>query len=56
MLRTKALLHNVIIPDTTADIATKLKETMTKWRQYIKADAEEDRKIFLQKKETAILS
>jgi hypothetical protein len=51
-LRTKALLQNVIIMDTTAGIVTKLKEAMAKRRQYSKA--EEDRKTFLQKKATAV--
>jgi hypothetical protein len=32
-LRRNALLNNVIIPDTTAGIVTKLKEAMAKWRQ-----------------------
>jgi hypothetical protein len=53
-LRTKALLHNVIISDTNAGIVSKLKEAMAKWRQYSKAEAEEDRKTFFQKKATAI--
>jgi hypothetical protein len=53
-LRTKALLQNVIILDTTAGIVTKLKEAMAKWRKYSKAEAEEDRKTLLQKKTTAI--
>jgi hypothetical protein len=46
--------QNVIIPDTTAGTVTKLKEAMAKWRQYSKAEAEKDRKTFLQKKVTAI--
>jgi glutamate racemase len=46
----KALLQNVKIPDTTAGIVTRLKEAMSKWRKYRKAEAEEDRKTFLQKK------
>jgi type III secretory pathway component EscR len=47
---TKALLQNVIIPDSTAGIVEKLKEEiMMKWRHYRKAESEEDRKTFLQK-------
>jgi hypothetical protein len=53
-LRKKALLQNVKIPDTTPGIVTKLKEAMYKWRKYRKAEAEEDRKTFLQKKATAV--
>jgi hypothetical protein len=54
-LRTKALLQNVIIQDTTAGIVAKIKEAMAKWRKYSKAEAEEDRKTFLQKKAMAIV-
>jgi hypothetical protein len=53
-LRTKALLQNVIITDTAAGIVTKHSEAMSKWRQYSKAEAEEDRKTFLQKNKMAI--
>jgi hypothetical protein len=53
-LRKKALLQNVKNPDTTAGIVTNLKEAMSKWRKYSKAEAEEDTKTFLQKKATAI--
>jgi hypothetical protein len=41
-LSTKALLQNVITPDTTWGIVKKLKDEMAKWRQYSKAEAEED--------------
>jgi hypothetical protein len=54
-LRKKALLQNVKIHGTTAGIVTKLKEKMSKWRKYSKADAEEDRKTYLEKKATAIV-
>jgi hypothetical protein len=53
-LRKKSLLQNVKIPDTTAGIVTKLKEAMSKWIKYSKAEAEEDRNTLLQKKATAI--
>jgi hypothetical protein len=53
-LRKKALLQNVVIPDTNAGILTKLKHDMSQWRKYSKAEAAEDRKTFLQKKATAI--
>jgi hypothetical protein len=53
-LRNKALLQTVKIPVTTVGIVRKPKEAMSKWRKYSKAEAEEDRKIFLQKKSTAI--
>jgi hypothetical protein len=53
-LRKKALLHNVKIPDTTASIVTKLKETMSKWRKYSKVEAEEYRNTLLEKKATTI--
>jgi hypothetical protein len=53
-LRKKSLIQNVEIPDTTAGIVTKLKEAMSKWSKYSKAEAEEARKTFLQKKETSI--
>jgi hypothetical protein len=49
----RALLQNVKIPDTTANIVTKLKKAMSKWRKYSKAEKEEDRKKLLQKKATA---
>jgi hypothetical protein len=42
------------IPDTNAGILKKLKEAMSKWRKYSKAEAAEDRKTLLQKKSTAI--
>jgi hypothetical protein len=54
MLRKKTLLQTVVIPDTNAGIFSKLKEAMSKWRKYSKAEAEEDIKTFLQKKSTAI--
>jgi hypothetical protein len=54
MLRKKSLLQNVGIPDTTTRLVSKLKEDMSKRRRYSKAEAEEDRKTFLQKKATAI--
>jgi hypothetical protein len=38
-IRTKALLHNFIIPDSTAGIVAKLNEAMAKWKQYIKSEA-----------------
>jgi biopolymer transport protein ExbB/TolQ len=53
-LRKKALLQTVEIPDTNAGIVLKLKEAMSQWRKYRKAEAEEDRKTFLQNKATAI--
>jgi hypothetical protein len=51
-LMTTELLKNVIIQDTIAGIVTKLKEAMSKWRQYIKAEA--DINTLLQKKAKAI--
>jgi hypothetical protein len=51
-LRKEALLQTVEIPDTNACTVSKLKEAMSQWRKYSKAEAEEDRKTFLQKKET----
>jgi hypothetical protein len=53
-LRKKALLQNVAISDTNAGIVTKLKQAMSQWRKYRKAEAAEGRKTFLQKKVTAI--
>jgi hypothetical protein len=53
-LRKKALLQNVAIPDTNAGIVKNLKQAMSQWRKYSKAEAAEDRKTFLQKKATAI--
>jgi hypothetical protein len=53
-LRKKTLLQNVKIHDTTKGIVTKLKEAMSKWSKYNKAEVAEDRKTLLQKKETAI--
>jgi hypothetical protein len=53
-LRKKSLLQNVGITDTNSGIVTKLKEAMSKWRKYSKAEAVEDRKTLLQKKATAI--
>jgi hypothetical protein len=47
-------LQTVEIPDTNAGIVSKLKEAMSKRRNYSKAEAEEERKTFLQKKATAI--
>jgi hypothetical protein len=37
-----------------AGIVSKLKEAMSKWRKYSKADTEEERKTFLQNKSTTI--
>jgi hypothetical protein len=54
-LSKKALLQNVVVPDTNAGIVTKLKQAMSQWRKYRKSEAAEDRKTFLQKKETAIV-
>jgi hypothetical protein len=53
-LRKKALLQNVEIPDTNPGIVKELKEDMSKWRKYSKAETEEDRNTFSQKKGTAI--
>jgi hypothetical protein len=53
-LRKKTLLQNVVIPDTNAGIVTKLKQDMSQWKKYSKAEAAEDRKTFLQKKATTI--
>jgi hypothetical protein len=47
-------LQTVAIPDTNAGIVTKLKQAMSQWRKYSKAEAAEDRKTLLQKKATAI--
>jgi hypothetical protein len=47
-------LQTVEIPDTNAGLVSKLKEAMSKWRKYSKAEAEEDRKKLFQKKATAI--
>jgi hypothetical protein len=47
-------LQNVEIPDTNAGIVTKLKQTMSQWRKYSKAESAEDRKTLLQKKATTI--
>jgi hypothetical protein len=41
-LRKKALLQTVAIPDTNAGIVTKLKEAMSQWRKYSKAEAAKD--------------
>jgi hypothetical protein len=54
MLRKRALLQTVAIPDTNAGIVTKLKQAMSQWKKYSKVEAAEDRKTFLQKKATAI--
>jgi hypothetical protein len=53
-LRRKALLQNVVIPDTNAEIVTKIKQAMSQWGKYSKAEAAEHRKTFVQKKTTAI--
>jgi hypothetical protein len=37
-LRKKALLHTVAIPDTNAGIVTKLKQAMSQWMKYSKAN------------------
>jgi hypothetical protein len=50
----KTILQNAEIPDTNAGIVTKLKEAISKWNKYSKAEAEQNRKTFLQKKATAI--
>jgi hypothetical protein len=42
------------IPDTNAGIGSKLKQAMSKWSKYSKAEAEEDIKTLLQKKATSI--
>jgi hypothetical protein len=52
MLRKKALLQTVAIPDDNAGIVTKLKQAMSQWRKYSKAEAAEDRKTFFHKKAT----
>jgi hypothetical protein len=41
-LRTKALFQTVPIPDTNAGIVTELKQAMSQWRKYSKAEAEHD--------------
>jgi hypothetical protein len=46
-LRKKSLLQNVAITDTNAGIVTNLKQAMSQWRKYSKAEAAEDRKTFL---------
>jgi hypothetical protein len=53
-LKKKTIFQTVAIPDTNAGIVTKLKQAMSQWRKYIKAEEAEDRKTFLQKKATAI--
>jgi hypothetical protein len=53
-IRTKALLQNVIIPDSTAGIVIKLKNAMKKWKQYSKSEEAEDTNTFLQKKAKTI--
>jgi hypothetical protein len=47
-------LQTVAITDTNAGIVTKLKQVMSQWRKYSKAEAEEDRKTLLHKKATVI--
>jgi type III secretory pathway component EscR len=47
-------LQTVEITDTNAGIVSNLKEAMSKWRKYSKAEIEEDRNTFFQKKATAI--
>jgi hypothetical protein len=47
-------LQTIAIPDTNTGIVTKLKQAMSQWRKYSKAEAAEDRKTFVQKKATAI--
>jgi hypothetical protein len=47
-------LQTVEIPDTNAGIVSNLKEVMSQWRKYSKAEAAEDRKTFLQNKATSI--
>jgi hypothetical protein len=53
-LRKKALLQTVAIHDTNAGMVSKLKEAMSKWRKYSKAEAGEDKNTVLQKKETSV--
>jgi hypothetical protein len=53
-LRQKSLLQNVAIPDTNSGIVTKLKQAMSQWRKYSKAEAAKDRKTLFQNKATAI--
>jgi hypothetical protein len=53
-LRKRALLQTVAIPDTNAGIVTTLKQDMSQWRKYSKAEAADDIKTLLQKKATAI--
>jgi hypothetical protein len=50
----KVLLQTTAIPDTNARIVTNLKQAMSQWRKYSKAEAADNRKTFLQKKATAI--
>jgi hypothetical protein len=47
-------LQTVEIPDNNAGIVSKVKEAMSQWRKYSKAEAAEDRKTFLHKKATEI--
>jgi hypothetical protein len=53
-LMKKALLQTVEIHDTNGGIVSKLKQAISQWRKYSKAEAAEDRKTFLQKKATTI--
>jgi hypothetical protein len=53
-LRKNSLLQNVGIPDTTSGLFSKLKDDMSKWRRYSKAEAEEYRETSLYNKATAI--
>jgi hypothetical protein len=48
-------LQTVAIPDTNAGIVTNLKQAVSQWRKYSKAEAAEDRKTLLQKKATEIV-
>jgi hypothetical protein len=50
----KALLQTIAIPDTNTGIVTKLKQAMSQWRKYSKAEAAENRRTLLQKKATSI--
>jgi hypothetical protein len=48
MLRKKALLQTVAIPDINAGIVTKLKQAMYQCRKYSNAESAEDRNTFFQ--------
>jgi hypothetical protein len=44
IIRKQERLQNVAISDTNAGIVTRLKEAMSQWSKYSKAEADEDRK------------